>query len=220
MRKNLNVCILFFLLAFSFLTAQQHLNPDYIKITHERASKIMNSLPFSDFQDKELVIDIIAAQYRNLSKFHDGLDARIEILEKKQLSEKKRTKKVQRAKRKTAHSIQKLYADFLKELGCYLNDSEIDEVKNGMTYGVVPKTYAAFQEMLPNLTEEQKKFIFDNLIEAREHAMNSGTSKEKHAWFGKYKGRINNYLSSQGYDLNKESKAWHKRLEGSKNTNN
>ncbi len=55
--------------------------------------------------------------------------------------------------------------------------------------------------MLPNLTEKQKARIMTWLVEAREHAMNGGTSEEKHAWFGKYKGRINNYLSSEGYDL-------------------
>ncbi len=63
------------------------------------------------------------------------------------------------------------------------------------------------------LTEEQKKYIYAALVEAREHAMDGGSSKEKHGWFGKYKGRINNYLSKAGYDLNKESTDWHKRVE-------
>ena len=27
--------------------------------------------------------------------------------------------------------------------------------------------------------------------------------QEKHGWFGKYKGRINNYLSKAGYDMKK-----------------
>lgn len=50
--------------------------------------------------------------------------------------------------------------------------------------------------------------------------MDAGTSKEKHAWFGKYKGRINNYLSAQGYDLNKESDDWHKRIEAREKAKN
>ena len=73
--------------------------------------------------------------------------------------------------------------------------------------------YAGYNDMLPNLTEAQKEYIYNALVEAREHAMDGGSSKEKHAWFGKYKGRINNYLSKQGYDLNKESTDWHKRVE-------
>ena len=33
--------------------------------------------------------------------------------------------------------------------------------------------------------------------------MDGSTSDEKHAVFGKYKGRINNYLSKAGYDAKK-----------------
>ena len=56
-------------------------------------------------------------------------------------------------------------------------------------------------ELLPQLTVEQQAEILANLLEAREYAMDAGSSDEKHAWFGKYKGRINNYLSAAGYDL-------------------
>jgi hypothetical protein len=66
--------------------------------------------------------------------------------------------------------------------------------------------------MLPNLTTEQKKQIMTWLVEAREHAMDAETSEKKHGWFGKYKGRINNFLSAAGYDLKKESGAWHQRI--------
>jgi hypothetical protein len=55
----------------------------------------------------------------------------------------------------------------------------------------------------PELKEDQKAQIHAWLVEARELAMDQGTSREKHAVFGKYKGRINNYLSKAGYDLKK-----------------
>jgi len=50
------------------------------------------------------------------------------------------------------------------------------------------------------------------LKEARELAIDAESSKKKHEVFGKYKGRINNYLSARGYDLVKEREAWYKRL--------
>ncbi len=80
-----------------------------------------------------------------------------------------------------------------------------------MTYGVLPITYRGYLDMLPSLTDEQKKQIKDYLTEAREHAMDAGSSKEKHGWFGKYKGRINNYLSKAGYDMKKAGDDWEKR---------
>jgi hypothetical protein len=80
-----------------------------------------------------------------------------------------------------------------------------------MTYRIVPITYAAYQDMIPNLTKAQKQQIYTWLLEAREIAMDAESSEKKHAVFGKYKGRINNYLSAAGYDLKKEGEEWEKR---------
>ena len=49
-------------------------------------------------------------------------------------------------------------------------------------------------------------------MEAREFAMDAENSNKKHAAFGKYKGRINNYLAKRGYNLTKEREEWAKRV--------
>ena len=66
--------------------------------------------------------------------------------------------------------------------------------------------------MIPSLKPEEIAYIKAALKEAREYAMDCSDSKVKHAWFGKYKGRINNYLSKRGYDLKKEREAWNERI--------
>ena len=66
--------------------------------------------------------------------------------------------------------------------------------------------------MIPTLKDYEKKQILAWLKEAREYAMDAENSNKKHAAFGKYKGRINNYLSKQGYDLTKEREAWYERV--------
>ena len=117
--------------------------------------------------------------------------------------------------------IDVLHKAYLSSLSAHLNAGQVDQVKDGMTYGVVPITYKGYLEMIPTLKEEQKKQIMTWLVEAREHAMDAETSEKKHGWFGKYKGRINNYLSAAGYDLKKEGEAWQKRIkekEEKKNT--
>ena len=81
-----------------------------------------------------------------------------------------------------------------------------------MTFGVVKVTYDSYCNMIPSLTDEEKRQLMAWLIEAREHAMSAGSSKAKHAWFNKYKGRFNNYLSARGYDIQKERKEWEERL--------
>jgi hypothetical protein len=88
-----------------------------------------------------------------------------------------------------------------------------------MTYSVFPKTYAAYVDMIPSLKQEQKDKIYNWLKEARELAMDEGSSERKHAVFGKYKGRINNYLSAEGYDIKKEGEEWQKRIKMEKKNN-
>jgi len=45
-----------------------------------------------------------------------------------------------------------------------------------------------------------------------EKAMDAESADKKHAVFGKYKGRINNYLSAAGIDMKKEEAAWQQRI--------
>ncbi|MFL1012157.1 DUF3826 domain-containing protein [Flavisericum labens] len=215
--KKISLCILFITLVYCQVNAQQYLDPEYIKVTKERGSKIVSGLDLNDYEKEQAVTNIIAKQYQNLSKIQEERDAKIAVLKEANLSEEKQGKKIEKAKVKAEKSIGKLHKSYLKQLSLHLNEKKIEGVKDGMTYGVLPKTYTAFLEMIPTLTQEEKEYVYRNLEEAREHAMDGGSSKEKHAWFGKYKGRINNYLSARGYDLEKERDGWYKRIEEQKN---
>jgi rubrerythrin len=214
MKSIKKASVLMMLLVFFTSIAQQHLDPEYIKVTNERATKIVEKLGLKNPEKEKAVIDIVAQQFRDLSEIQDGRDAEIKkIKEDTSLAKEKQNESIDKLKSKANQSIEKLHKAYLKKLGKQLSEDKITEVKDGMTYGVLPITVAGYNDMLPNLTAAQKEYIYNALVEAREYAMDGGSSKEKHAWFGKYKGRINNYLSKEGYDLNKESTDWHKRLE-------
>jgi hypothetical protein len=214
MKSIKKISLLFLLFAFCKVSAQQYQDPEYVKVTNERATKIVEKLALGNKEKEAAVTNIIAQQFRDLSKIHDGRDAEIKIVkDNTTLSKEQQNISIEKLKAEADKSISELHKSYLKKLGKHLNEAKITQVKDGMTYGVLPITVDGYNDMLPNLTEAQKKYIYDALVEAREHAMDGGSSKEKHAWFGKYKGRINNYLSKEGYDLNKESTDWHKRLE-------
>ena len=85
-------------------------------------------------------------------------------------------------------------------------------MKDGMTFGVVKVTYDSYLDMIPTLKEDEKTQILAWLVEARELAMDAESSKKKHETFGKYEGRINNYLAARGYDLQAERDAWYERV--------
>ena len=146
-------------------------------------------LDIADPANKERVHDTIMAQYRALRIWHDENDAKL-----------KASAKDTNAVAQINATLKTLHDEFLSKLAVNLTPEQIDKVKDKMTYGVVQVTFNAYVKMYPDLTEAEKKQIMTWLIEARETSMDQGSSDEKHAVFGKYKGRINNYLSKQGYD--------------------
>ena len=176
----------------------------YTRTINQRADKIVTTLDLADSNKATRVHEVITRQYRELRKIHETRDAQIMAAREKFDADKTAADAAMQAARDEARpKVAKLHGEFLARLSGELSPEQVDQVKDGMTYGVVPLTYAAYLRKHPELTEEQKQQIMEWLVEAREIAMDGGTSKEKHAVFGKYKGRINNYLSDAGYNAKK-----------------
>ena len=174
----------------------------YTHTLNERATKIAASLTIADSTKSNRVHGIIVQQYRSLNDIHFVRD--VEIVNAKKLSDKTAANTaIQSARDATKPKLDKLHGDFLAKLSAELSPEQVDKVKDGLTYGVLPLTYGVYLKMYPELTDEQKAQIKAWLTEARELAMDGSTSDEKHAAFGKYKGKINNYLSKAGYDAKK-----------------
>jgi Spy/CpxP family protein refolding chaperone len=171
----------------------------------QRAEKIAAALRLDDAAKATRVRDLVAQQYAALRPIHQQRDAGLKLAKEtanKSQAEARRAEVLA----KTDARLADLHAQFLAALARELTPEQIDAVKDGMTYGVVPLTFRVYQKMLPDLTAEQKAQILAWLTEAREHAMDASTSEEKHASFGKYKGRINNYLSKAGYNMKEAEK--------------
>lgn len=184
----------------------------YEKVITQRAEKIAVVLNLNDAAKQEVVRNIIRDQYSNLNEIYEERDEKIKKIKQAKAND---VAALETAKNKLASKTEaklaKLHKKYLSKLSAKLNPEQIEQVKNGMTYSVLPITYKAYQEQILTLTDEQKKQILVWLTEARELAMDGESSEKKHAWFGKYKGKINNYLSAAGYDLKKEGQEWEKR---------
>lgn len=210
--------ILALLLTFSGITAifaQNNPVNDkeaYVKMITERSAKIVANLGITDAKKTEKVTVIIRDQYSDLNDIYAARDIRVKAIKEKNKDNKaERDSALAKDSRVVETSLAKLHKKYISKLSAQLTNEQVDLVKNGMTYNVLPITYKAYQEQILTLTDEQKKQILAWLTEAREHAMDAESSDKKHAWFGKYKGRINNYLSAAGYDLKKEGIEWEKR---------
>jgi Spy/CpxP family protein refolding chaperone len=183
----------------------------YTRTITERAAKIVATLGLTDEAKGTKVRDVIANQYRELNTMHEARKAQLAAL-KAQPKDDKTEAATKKIEDQTTAALDKLHGKYLKQLSRYLTADQVAMVKDGMTYRVLPITMTAYEDMLPNLTAEQKAQMLAWLTEAREHAMDASTSEEKHKWFGKYKGRINNYLSAAGIDMNQAGKDWQARI--------
>jgi hypothetical protein len=163
--------------------------PAYTRTITGRAANIVKTLEIADPAKSIKVRDIIVQQYRNLNAIQNQRDK--DVKASPQAAEDIR----QRADALT----RRVHQDCLAGLSAELTPEQVDQVKDGMTYGTLPTTYRAYLAQFPELTEAQKQQIMTLLVEARELALDGGSSEEKHAIFRKYKGKINNYLSAQGY---------------------
>lgn len=163
----------------------------HLQVLTDRAAKIVDALKLENPELAIRVRDEIAQQYLALGKLHD-------------------------AGQPESAALDSLHRRFVARLAAQLAPAQVDQVKDGMTYGVVPITLDGYQQMLPGLTDEQRREIRAHLLEAREYAMDAGSSHAKHAVFGKYKGRINNYLSRAGIDLKQAEKEWAARRQAAK----
>lgn len=218
-RILLIACLL--LIGFSAVFAvdlkKDNRDPKYVQAIITRSQKIVDKLGIVDQTIAEDVRNIIANRYFELNDIYERRDAELKQIKQTGLTGAAKTGAVNAARWETDAALYRSHFAFPSDLSLYLNEKQVEAVKDGMTYGVVKVTYDATLDMIPSLKKEEKAQIYAWLVEAREFAMDAESSKKKHEAFGKYKGRINNYLSKRGYDLVKEREQWYKRIEKRKN---
>ncbi len=184
---------------------------DYVNSIVKRSEKVTNALGLTGSFVGLSVRNIVANRYFALNDIYTVRDS-IKNHAKKTLEGEAKNAAIKNAENETDSKLYRSHAGFIADLSIYLNDKQIETVKDVMTYNVVNVTYTAQCDMIPTLKEEEKAQILAWLKEAREFAIDAENSNKKHAAFGKYKGRINNYLSKRGYDLVKEREGWYKRI--------
>lgn len=195
-------------------TAQE--DPAYVKVIQGRVAKIVGPLALDHKDKQQKVQRVIEQQYFDLNRIDSEKQEALTAVGQTDQSKEQQKEAKARIQAKADARIAALHPQFVGRLHALLNKDQVDEVKDGMTYHTLEVTYGAYTDMLPDLTRQQKNQIMTWLVEAREHAIDGGSSKEKHAWFGKYKGRINNYLSKAGIDMKAAEIAWKKRRESAK----
>lgn len=209
--KKLMMMIMMMAVAVFALRAEQS-QEEYRQVMYGRAEKIVETLGLESDDMKAFMKELIATQYIDLGKINDEYAAREKEVKAMEISKEEKTALLNEAFHYQRYQLQAKHYYFVMQLDANLTYEQVEKVKDGMTMGVYPRTFQAHLDMIPSLKPEEIAYIKAALKEAREYAMDCSDSKMKHAWFGKYKGRINNYLSKRGYDLKKEREGWNERI--------
>ena len=191
---------------------KENRDPKYVESIVNRSQKIVDKLGLTDAKVAEDVCNVIANRYFELNDIYEIRDAKVKAVKESGLTGDAKNEALKAAENEKDAALYRSHFAFPASLSLFLNEEQIEAVKDGMTYGVVKVTYEATLDMIPSLKEEEKVQIYAWLVEAREFAMDAENSNKKHAAFGKYNGRINNYLAKRGYNLTKEREEWAKRV--------
>ena len=189
----------------------------YVNTILKRSQKAVDALKLKDKSVAQNVLNIIANRYFELNDIYDVRDRKLKAIKADTTMTAVQKAEGRRfAEFEASNALYRTHFAFPAVLSIYLNDAQIETVKDVITFNVVNVTYKATLDMIPSLKDEEKTQILVWLKEARELAIDAESSKKKHEVFGKYKGRINNDLTARGYDLKKEREEWYKRIEARK----
>ncbi len=181
----------------------------YTTSIEDRTSEILKPLGLTDTGKSNQLHEIIVAQYRVMRARDALINAQLE-------AEGKAPNYANRASRLESESAS-IHAYFLANLSKLLTPEQVEQVKDKMTYNKVKVTYDAYAVIIPGLTDSDKAKILELLKEAREKAMDAGSSTEKSDVFQIYKNKVNDYLNAHGHDVAKAYKDWEAKQAVAKN---
>src|SRR5688572_6333464 len=140
-RKTLPLLVTAILAVTSLQAADSSTDPEVVRITTERAEKIIARLGIADEEKADRVREIIARQYRDLSDIHAKRDASLKAISQLSADESRIETDKQSAKREAELEQFRLHYAFLAKLAVDLTPSQVDQVKDAITFNVVPITF-------------------------------------------------------------------------------
>lgn len=181
----------------------RNLSADAVTEAQQNAAKVLDKLSLTNDSIRKNIQTVIANRYLELREIHHNYDERNKVIEATSLSKEKKAEELERSYYQYNSDLYRSRFDYVAWLHFYLNQEQVEMVKDAMTYNLFHVRYDDFLDLLPNLKEAEKNRVYHWLIEAREFSMDFETARKMRQMFTKYRGRINNYLASRGYDLRK-----------------
>lgn len=182
----------------------RNLPAEAVSEAQRKTDKIMDKLALTNDSIRENIQLVIINRYLELREIHLKYDERNKAIEENTLlSQEEKPIELERSYYQYNSDLYRSRFGFMAWLSFYLSEKQVEMVKDAMTYHMLHVRYNDFLDLLPDLTEAEKNRVHHWLVEAREFSMDFETPRKMRQMFTKYRGRINNYLASRGYDLRK-----------------
>ena len=94
-------------------------------------------------------------------------------------------------------SLKPAYDDFIKKLSAELTPEQVDALKEAWSRSPgMTRTYKAYLEIAPDLSEKDQQVIHDRMLMAREAAMLTDSDKEIVSIYKRHKVKVEQYIGS------------------------
>jgi hypothetical protein len=94
-------------------------------------------------------------------------------------------------------SLKPAYHAFIEKLSVELTTEQIDAIKESWSRSPgMLRTYNAYLEIVPDLTDEQKRVIYERMLRAREDAMLTDSDKEIVNIYKRHKVKVEQYVGT------------------------
>lgn len=139
---------------------KENRDPKYVESIVNRSQKIVDKLGLTDAKVAEDVCNVIANRYFELNDIYEIRDAKVKAVKESGLTGDAKNEALKAAENEKDAALYRSHFAFPASLSLFLNEEQIEAVKDGMTYGVVKVTYEATLDMIPSLKEEEKVQIY------------------------------------------------------------
>ena len=169
-----------------------------------KAARLVASLKLENAEKASRAKAILADWLATMGAWHQENDAKLKDLWSQWSKARSVVPKDEFPGEVISHQIDDVYATlkpayqaFVERLGTELTPEQIDTIKE--TWSRSPgakRTYNAYLETVSDLTEDQKKVIFERMQRAREDAMLTDADKEIVNIFKRHKVKVETYIGS------------------------
>jgi hypothetical protein len=169
-----------------------------------KAARLIDGLKVADPLAAERAKATVASWLATLGTWHREHDAQLNALWSDWNKARAVVPKDEFPAEVIAHRIDDLYASlvpareaFLAQLATHLSAEQVDAFKEAWSRSPgMKRTYNAYLEIVPDLSDADKKVIYDRMLQAREDALLTDSDKEIVTIYKRHKVKVEAYVGT------------------------